>query len=70
MGRDKFGWSSKESYSAGNPKTAQSIQVGAMQEAQECCTVQGSTEKGAMVRDAWRCCSSTEVRDGALVSNK
>ena len=70
MGRDKCRWSGRESYNAGNPKTMQSMHAATMREAQVCCTVQGSTKKCATVRDAWRCYSSVEVREGALVSNK
>ena len=34
------------------------------------CTMLGGTESCAMVRDAWRCCSSADVKEGALVSNR
>ena len=32
--------------------------------------VQDGTERCAVVRDAWSCCSNAEVREGALVSDK
>ena len=41
-----------------------------MREAQVFCVVLGGTERCAMVRDAWICCSSADVREGALVSSR
>lgn len=59
----------RESYSVGNPRVAHSMQAATMREAQVCCIVQGSKEKGAMVQDVWGCCSSAEVKEGALISS-
>ena len=49
MGRDRCGWSGKESDSVGNPRIAHSMQAAAMREAQVFCTVLGGTEKCVMV---------------------
>ena len=58
----------RETDSVGNPKTMHIYHATTMREAQVFCTVLGGIERCAMVQDAWRCCSSIDVKEGALVN--
>ena len=53
-----------------NPKIVQSQQAATMREAQECCTSVGWHREVCNGARCMKCCSSSEVREGALVSSR
>ena len=70
MGRDGCGWSDRESYNAGVPRQCEASRLQQCERHMSVAPVQDGTERRAMMQDAGSCCSSAEVREGALVNDR
>ena len=70
MGRDRCGWSGRESYSARIPRRRRASRLQQCERHKSVALVQEGMEKCATVQDVGSCYSSAEVREGALVSGR